>query len=136
MIININHVNGTKYTIDLRCKQIRRVAPNMGPIDFEDLSTTDIESYEYLYKSNKQAVLECLATDFSLEPEDLSFDEGPVKSLPDCNMPITKRESLKNKIAELTNNGLNSNEIAKAFTKVTKAELIRIIKDYQEAQII
>lgn len=136
MIININHVNGTKYTIDLRCKQLRIVAPNLGPIEFEDLSTNDVESYEFLYKRNKKAVLECLAADHDLYQEDLSFDEGPVKSLPDCNMPITKRESLKNKIAELTNNGLNSNEIAKAFTKVTKAELIRIIKDYQEAQII
>jgi DNA-binding NarL/FixJ family response regulator len=54
------------------------------------------------------------------------------KSIPDCNMPITQRESIKNKIAELTAHGLNSNEIAKELSKISKAELIRVIKDYQE----
>lgn len=52
-------------------------------------------------------------------------------SKPDVNIPLTKRESIKNKIAELTAHGLNSNEIADYLRKITKAELIRVIKDYQ-----
>jgi hypothetical protein len=54
------------------------------------------------------------------------------EKLPDVNMPITQRQSIKNKIAELTASGLNSSEIARYLSEITKAELIRIIKDYQE----
>ena len=57
-----------------------------------------------------------------------------MKSYPDSNMPITQRASIKNKIAELTNDGLNSNEIAQYLPKITKAQLIRVIKDYQEGK--
>jgi len=55
------------------------------------------------------------------------------KSMPDVNIPNTLLESLKNKIAECTNHGLNSSEIASLYLKKTsKAVLVRIIKDLME----
>jgi hypothetical protein len=64
----------------------------------------------------------------------LSPQDGgkPYYAAPDVIMPRTRRESLRNKIAELSNSGLNSNEIADYLKKVSKGELIRIIRDYQE----
>lgn len=47
-------------------------------------------------------------------------------------MPLTQRESIKNKIAELTAHGLNSNEIADYLENITKGELVRVIKDQLE----
>ena len=58
--------------------------------------------------------------------------ESTLQGSPDVNMPLTQREAIKNKIAELTSNGLNSNEIAEYMPKITKGQLIRVIKDYQE----
>jgi len=55
-----------------------------------------------------------------------------MKDLPECNMPENRRVYVRNKIAELTAHGLNSNEIAKLLTKISKAQLIRVIKDYQQ----
>ena len=46
----------------------------------------------------------------------------------------TKIEAIKNKIADLSNHGLNSNEINKYLTKITKTHLIRVIKDLIENQ--
>jgi len=58
------------------------------------------------------------------------------KNLPDVNIPNTLRESLRNKIAELSAHGLNSSEIAKLYlSKVSKAVLVRIIRDYQEGTL-
>jgi hypothetical protein len=55
-----------------------------------------------------------------------------MKDLPDCNMPNTQKQAIRNKIAELAASGLNSNEIAKYLKKISKAQLIRILRDYIE----
>ena len=47
-------------------------------------------------------------------------------------IPVTKRESIRNKIAELTAHGLESNEILKHLGKTSAEELIEVIKDYQK----
>jgi hypothetical protein len=57
-------------------------------------------------------------------------------SLPDVNIPNTLRESIRNKIAECAAHGLNSTETARLYLpKVSKAVLVRIIRDYQEGTL-
>lgn len=53
---------------------------------------------------------------------------------PDLAMPITQIVSIKNKIAELSNHGLNANEIAadQALSRISRPELIRVIMSYQQ----
>jgi lipid A disaccharide synthetase len=54
------------------------------------------------------------------------------KSVADINLSKTQKKAILNKIAELTNHGLNSVEIAIYMPTVYKAQLIRIIKDLIE----
>jgi len=47
----------------------------------------------------------------------------------DINMSQPQKTAILNRIAEQTNHGLNSKEIATNMPNVTKAQLIRLIKD-------
>ena len=54
-----------------------------------------------------------------------------MKRLPDLNLSVAEMDSIKEKIADLINHGLNCREIANGLPKgVTKAHLIRVICDY------
>lgn len=50
----------------------------------------------------------------------------------DLNIPNTKIESIRNKVAELSAHGLNACEIQKDINKITKPELIQVIMDLIE----
>lgn len=54
------------------------------------------------------------------------------RSTKDIDLPLTLKEYILNKIAELTAHGLNSVEIATYMPKIGKAQLIRVIKDLIE----
>ena len=47
----------------------------------------------------------------------------------DIDMSQPQKTAILNRIAELTNHGLNSKETAANMPKVSKAQLIRLIKD-------
>jgi hypothetical protein len=53
------------------------------------------------------------------------------ENIPDINMNDTQISDLKEKIAQLTNQGLNAREIAREIRHITKPELIRVIMAYQ-----
>lgn len=54
------------------------------------------------------------------------------KKLPDLNMPNTRINSVRNKVAEGIAHGLNANEIQAQMPKLSKAELVRVIMDLLE----
>jgi hypothetical protein len=53
------------------------------------------------------------------------------ENIPDINMSDTQINVLKEKIAQLTNHGLNAREITRELRHITKSELIRVIMGYQ-----
>ena len=84
MIINIKNKKDL-ITIDLRTKQIRYLndIENRGLIEFINLSSSDIEGYEYLYiNSKKQGFLRTLKEDLKsflnkdISLKDLRFVKG------------------------------------------------------------
>jgi hypothetical protein len=53
------------------------------------------------------------------------------ENIPDINMDDTQINNLKEKIAQLTNHGLNAREIAREIRHISKTELVAIIMGYQ-----
>lgn len=53
----------------------------------------------------------------------------------DINLTNTQKKAILNRIAELTNHGLNSVEVSIRMPTVYKAQLIRIIKDFIEKEL-
>ena len=64
MIINIENKKDL-ITLDLSNKQLRYLnnIKNLGSIEFMNLSNSDIEGYEYLFKEDKKLFLETLKED-------------------------------------------------------------------------
>ena len=66
MIINVQ--NGKDViTVDIRCQQIRYLKDiaKRGPIQFYNMSQTETECYEFLYRENPARFLSALAEDAS-----------------------------------------------------------------------
>jgi hypothetical protein len=95
MIINIQHGLDV-ITIDIRCNQIRYVKDiaNHGAIQFYDMSQTEAECYEFLYRKNPNRFLEAVAEDATNNFEGVVVEPGSLKLL-------TEEEYLK-----LCNGGL------------------------------
>lgn len=75
--------------------------------------------------SEKQEALE-MEIQKAIRKVDRSFP------LEDINMPNTKIESIRNKVAEEMAHGLNAREILKDLTLITRPELVRVIMDLIE----
>jgi len=79
-MINV-YCDGNKFTIDSRLKQIRLVEKN-GGIEFKRIGEEVADSYEYLYKNDKDAFKDCLAEDLrdmfgiAVDPQDISFEDN------------------------------------------------------------
>jgi hypothetical protein len=67
MIINVAHKKKNQITVDIRCNQIRYVhdVQGHGKIEFNDISQTTSECYQYLFENNKDSFLESLAEEMS-----------------------------------------------------------------------
>ena len=71
---------------------------------------------------------EAFIKEYDAIPDEARLDIG----LEDVNMPSTKIESVRNKVAELMAQGLNANEIGIYLKKLKSNELIRVIMDLIE----
>jgi hypothetical protein len=58
------------------------------------------------------------------------------KKIEDINMPNTRIESVRNKVAEQMAHGLNAREILKDLTLITRPELVRVIMDLIENPVV
>lgn len=58
------------------------------------------------------------------------------KKIEDINMPNTRIESIRNKVAEQMAHGLNAREILKDLILITRPELVRVIMDLIENPVV